>query len=86
VALTLTEVGQFTPAQSAGIATGIGFLIALICIGVGWWSLRSPRPNAFARSRKEWQQNLKWIKDALQRSVGNRSRDHHGPQGRYANN
>jgi len=86
LAVTLTEVARFTPAQAAGIATLVGFVLALLVVGVGWWALKSPRPNAFDRSGREWRQNLKWIKDALQKSVSDRSRAQTGPNGRYSNN
>jgi hypothetical protein len=73
LALTLTEVTALSPAQSTAIAAGIGLLIAALFVGFGWWSLKSPRGNAFERSGREWRQNLRWIKDALQKSVGSRS-------------
>lgn len=72
LAMTLTEVTSFSPAQSAGIATGVGLLLAALLVALGWWALQSPRGNAFERSTKEWRQNLRWIKDALQKSVGKR--------------
>jgi len=79
LALTLTEVTSLSPAQSAAIAAGTGLLIAALFAGFGWWSLRSPRGNAFERSGREWRQNLRWIKDALQKSVVDRSRNSQRP-------
>jgi len=79
LALTLTEVTSLSPAQSAAIAAGTGLLIAVLVVGLGWRSLKSPRGNAFERSGKEWRQNLRWIKDALQKSVRDRSRHSHRP-------
>jgi len=73
LALTLTEVTTLSPAQSAGIAVGVGLVLAALFLGIGWWALRSPTGNAFERSGREWRQNLRWIKDALQKSVGSSS-------------
>jgi hypothetical protein len=74
LALTLTEVTTLSPAQSAGIAAGVGLLVAALFVVFGWWALNAPSGNAFERSGKEWRQNLRWIKDALQKSVGKSSR------------
>jgi len=73
LAMTLTETTSLSPAQSAGIAAGVGLILAVLFAAIGWLALRSPRGDAFERSGKEWRQNLRWIKDALQKSVGNRS-------------
>ena len=86
LALTLTELTSLSPAQSAGIAAGVGLLVAALFVGFGWWALKSPRGNAFERSGREWRQNLRWIKDALQKSVGDRSRNAHRPAPLYPHN
>jgi hypothetical protein len=78
LALTLTEVTSLSQAQSAGIAAGVGLVLAALFVGFGWWALKSPSGNAFERSGREWRQNLRWIKDALQKSVGDHSR--HSPR------
>jgi len=77
LALTLTEVTSLSPGQSAWIAVGVGLLLAALLAGIGWWALKSPSGNAFERSAKEWKQNLRWIKDSLQKSVRNRSTHSH---------
>ncbi len=71
--LMLTELWQFTPAQAAGIAAGAGLLIGLLLIGGGWLGWRAVRGGMFERSEREWKQNVRWIKDALQRSGGDPS-------------
>ena len=86
LALTLTEVAHLSPAQAAGVAAGVGLLIAGILVGCGWWGLRFPRGKAFERSEREWRQNLRWIKDALQKSVVDRSSNSTGSPVRYTNN
>jgi len=86
LAMTLTEVTSFSPAQSAGIAMGVGFVLAALLVGIGWFALKSPRGNAFERSAKEWRQNLRWIKDALQKSVGKRAAPAHRSAPTYPHN
>jgi len=86
LALTLTEVTTLSPAQSAGIAAGVGFVLAALFVGIGWWALKSPTGNAFERSGREWRQNLRWIKDALQKSVVSRSPQTHRPSPIYPHN
>ncbi len=70
LALTLTKVLQFTPAQAAGIAAGAGLLIAAVLVASGYLGWRAVRGGMFDRSQREWTQNVRWIKDALQRSGG----------------
>lgn len=74
IALTLTEVTTLSPAQSAGIAVGVGLLIAALFVAIGFSALKAPSGNAFERSGREWRQNLRWIKEALQKSVGKPAR------------
>jgi hypothetical protein len=72
LALTLTELWQFTPAQAAGIAAGASLLVSLLLMAIGYGGWRAASGGMFDRSQREWKQNVRWIKDALQRSGGHR--------------
>jgi len=86
LAAMLVELYKFTPAQGAGIAAGVGAVLALLFVAFGYWSLRSPRGNAFERSTREWRQNLRWIKDAIQKTMTDRSRSSTATPPRYSHN
>jgi uncharacterized membrane protein YqjE len=72
LAIALMEIWKYTPAQAAGIAAGAGLLTGLLLIAVGYWGWRAASGGIFDRSQREWKQNVRWIKDALQRSGGTR--------------
>jgi hypothetical protein len=85
LALLLTEVAKFTPAQAAGTAAAVGFLVAGLLVICGWMGLRKAPKNAFERSEKEWKQNLRWIKDALQKSGSDPARRNGSRHAEYVN-
>jgi hypothetical protein len=64
LALLLVETTTLTQVQAFGIALAIGVVLAGLLVGIGLYVLRQ-RSNMFERSRAEWQQNLRWAKDAL---------------------
>jgi predicted RND superfamily exporter protein len=74
LALLLAATTTLTQVQAFGIALAIGVALAGLLSGIGLYVLRQ-RSNLFERSRAEWQQNLRWAKDALAKV----SRSSHSP-------
>jgi integral membrane sensor domain MASE1 len=65
-ALALTEATSLSPAQSlllTLVATGV---LAVVLIGVSLWYLRR-NIQLLRRSRTEWDLNVRWIRNVLQR-------------------
>ena len=83
-ALMLTEMARFTPAQAAGISAAAGLALGAVVAGIGYLALRSPKSAPFERSSREWRQNMRWIKDALQKSVREPSRNLSGHPARQS--
>lgn len=66
LALALVETTSLSIAQAFGVALAVGFGLALGLIGSVVWFVRR-RLVFLQRSKSQWQQNLRWLKDMLQR-------------------
>ena len=66
LAMTLVEITTLTTAQAFGVALASGIVLTALVTGVGWSLLRQ-QTGLFDRSLSEWQQNVKWTKNAMRR-------------------
>jgi hypothetical protein len=72
IALVLTETTGLSPARSFALVVGVGGLVALVLIVACAWLLKRSL-KMFARSQREWQQNVRWFKETLRRLRGKSS-------------
>jgi len=66
IALALVELTTLSMAQAFACSLLGGALISLLLVAVAFWQFRAGL-GLLKRSQSEWQQNLKWIKNTLQR-------------------
>jgi hypothetical protein len=66
IALVLTETTDLTPAGAFALVVGVGSGVALLLVIACAWLLKRSL-KMFARSQREWQQNVRWFKETLRR-------------------
>ena len=66
LALTLVETTTLSLAQAFGVSLGMGLVLAAALVAAALWYVRR-RLGFLERSRQEWQRNVQWAKETLQR-------------------
>jgi hypothetical protein len=66
IALVLAETTDLSAARSFALVVGVGGAVALVLIAACTWLLKRSL-QMFARSQREWQQNIRWFKETLRR-------------------